>query len=187
LYHDIAKGRGGDHSILGAQDAERFCRQHGLSSFDTRLVAWLVRHHLTLSLTAQKKDIHDPDIIHQFALQMGDQMHLDYLYLLTVADIRGTNPHLWNTWRASLLWTLYKATRQALRRGLDHPIDKEERIREAQAQARQRLHATKIDGKRINRVWEGFGDDYFLRHSADEIAWHTRAILKKGYHERPLV
>ena len=187
LYHDIAKGRGGDHSILGAQDAERFCRQHGLSSFDTRLVAWLVRHHLTLSLTAQKKDIHDPDVIHQFALQMGDQMHLDYLYLLTVADIRGTNPHLWNTWRASLLWTLYKATRQALRRGLDHPIDKEERIREAQAQARQRLHATKIDGKRINRVWEGFGDDYFLRHSADEIAWHTRAILKKGYHERPLV
>ncbi len=187
LYHDIAKGRGGDHSELGAGDAEQFCQRHGLSSFDTRLVAWLVRHHLTLSLTAQKKDIHDPAVIHDFARLMGDQMHLDYLYLLTVADIRGTNPKLWNTWRDSLLWQLYEATRRALRRGLDHPIDKEERIREAQTQARQRLHATKIDEARINRVWEGFGDDYFLRHSADEITWHTRAILKKGYDEQPLV
>jgi len=187
LYHDIAKGRGGDHSELGAQDVERFCRQHGLSSFDTRLVAWLVRHHLTLSMTAQKKDIHDPDVINEFARRMGDQMHLDYLYLLTVADIRATNPKLWNTWRASLLWQLYEATRRALRRGLDNPIDKEERIREVQAQTRQRLHAAKIDAKRIDRVWESFGDDYFLRHSVDEIAWHTRAILKKGHDPRPLV
>ena len=187
LYHDIAKGRGGDHSELGAQDAERFCRQHGLSTFDTRLVAWLVRHHLTLSLTTQKKDIHDPEVIHDFARQMGDQLHLDYLYLLTVADIRATNPKLWNTWRASLLWQLYEATRRALRRGLDNPIDKEERLREAQTQARQRLQITKIDEERINRVWEGFGDDYFLRHSADEITWHTRAILKKSHDERPLV
>jgi [protein-PII] uridylyltransferase len=187
LYHDIAKGRGGDHSDLGAGDAERFCQRHGLSSFDTRLVAWLVRHHLTLSLTAQKKDIHDPAVIHDFARLMGDQMHLDYLYLLTVADIRGTNPKLWNTWRDSLLWQLYEATRRALRRGLDNPIDKEERIREVQTQARQRLGATKIDEARINRVWESFGDDYFLRHSTDEITWHTRAILKKGYHEQPLV
>ncbi|MCU0807153.1 MAG: [protein-PII] uridylyltransferase [Candidatus Contendobacter sp.] len=187
LYHDIGKGRGGDHSELGASDAEQFCQRHGLSSFDGRLVAWLVRHHLILSLTAQKKDIYDPAVIHDFARQMGDQMHLDYLYLLTVADIRATNPKLWNTWRDSLLWQLYEATRRALRRGLDNPIDKEERIREVQAQARQRLHVTKIDEARINRVWEGFGDDYFLRHSADEISWHTRAILKKGYSDQPLV
>lgn len=187
LYHDIAKGRGGDHSELGAQDAERFCRQHGLSTFDTRLISWLVRHHLTLSLTAQKKDIHDPDVIHDFARRMGDQMHLDYLYLLTVADIRATNPNLWNTWRASLLWQLYEATRRALRRGLDNPIDKDERIREVQTQARQQLQITKIDEERVNRVWEGFGDDYFLRHSADEITWHTRAILKQGSKLRPLV
>lgn len=187
LYHDIAKGRGGDHSELGARDVERFCYRHGLSSFDTRLVAWLVRHHLILSLTAQKKDIHDPAVIHDFARQMGDQMHLDYLYLLTVADIRGTNPKLWNTWRDSLLWQLYEAARRALRRGLDNPIDKEERICEAQTQARQRLRAAKIDEARINRVWEGFGDDYFLRHPVDEIIWHTRAILKKGHDERPLV
>jgi [protein-PII] uridylyltransferase len=187
LYHDIAKGQGGDHSELGAQDAERFARQHGLSRFDSRLIAWLVRHHLTLSLTAQKKDIHDPDVIHEFARLMGDQMHLDYLYLLTVADIRGTNPKLWNTWRASLLWQLYEATRRALRRGLDNPIDKEERLREAQLLARRRLQVTKTDEDQINSVWEGFGDDYFLRHSADEIAWHTRAILKRGHKEQPLV
>jgi [protein-PII] uridylyltransferase len=187
LYHDIAKGRGGDHSELGAQDAERFCLQHGLSSFDTRLVAWLVRNHLTLSMTAQKKDIHDLDVIHDFARRMGDQMHLDYLYLLTVADIRATNPTLWNTWRASLLWQLYEATRRALRRGLDNPIDKDERIREVQDQARRRLQSTKIDGERVSRVWEGFGDDYFLRHSTEEITWHTRAILKQGHKGRPLV
>ncbi len=187
LYHDIAKGRGGDHSELGARDAARFCRQHGLSSFDARLVAWLVRHHLTLSLTAQKKDIHDPEVINDFARLMGDQMHLDYLYLLTVADIRATNPKLWNTWRNSLLWQLYKATRRALRRGLDNPIDKEERLSEVQAQARHQLSLTKIDRERIDQVWEGFGDDYFLRHSADEITWHTRAILKKRHDPRPLV
>jgi len=187
LYHDIAKGRGGDHSELGAFDAERFCQQHGLSSFDTRLVAWLVRHHLTLSMTAQKKDIHDPEVINDFARLMGDQLHLDYLYLLTVADIRATNPKLWNTWRNSLLWQLYEATRRALRRGLDNPLDKEERLREIQAQARQRLSITKIDGERIDQVWEGFGDDYFLRHTVDEIAWHTRAILKKRHDPRPLV
>jgi len=187
LYHDIAKGRGGDHSELGAWDAVRFCRQHGLSSFDTRLVAWLVRHHLTLSLTAQKKDIYDPEVINDFARLMGDQMHLDYLYLLTVADIRATNPKLWNTWRNSLLWQLYQSTRRALRRGLDNPIDKDGRIQEVQAQARQQLSLTKIDGERIAQVWEGFGDDYFLRHSSDEITWHTRAILKKRHDPRPLV
>ncbi|MBL8250487.1 MAG: [protein-PII] uridylyltransferase [Candidatus Competibacter sp.] len=187
LYHDIAKGRGGDHSELGAADAARFCQQHGLSSFDSRLVAWLVRHHLTFSMTAQKKDIHDPEVINDFARLMGDQLHLDYLYLLTVADIRATNPKLWNTWRNSLLWQLYEATRRALRRGLDNPLDKDERIREVQAQARRQLSVTKIDRERIDQVWEGFGDDYFLRHSADEITWHTRAILKKRHDPRPLV
>ncbi len=187
LYHDIAKGRGGDHSELGAVDVEGFCQRHGFSSFDTRLVAWLVRHHLTLSVTAQKKDIYDPTVIHDFARLMGDQLHLDYLYLLTVADIRATNPSLWNTWRDSLLWQLYEATRRALRRGLEHPMDKEERIAEVQNQARRRLHAARITEPRIQQVWESFGDDYFLRHSAAEIFWHTRAILKKGYGERSLV
>ena len=186
LYHDIAKGRGGDHSVLGAKDAEQFCDRHGLGPFDTRLVAWLVRHHLTLSVTSQKKDIHDPAVIHDFAGLMGDQMHLDYLYLLTVADIRATNPKLWNTWRDSLLWQLYQATRQALRRGLEHPIHRDQRIREVQQQARQQL-GTRLDPAQIEPIWERFGDDYFLRHTADEVVWHTRAILKHAQDERPLV
>jgi [protein-PII] uridylyltransferase len=187
IYHDIAKGRGGDHSELGAVDAEYFCRRHGLSEFDTRVVAWLVRNHLAMSLTSQKKDIHDPAVINDFARHMGDQMHLDYLYLLTIADIRATNTTLWNNWRASLLLELYNATRRALRRGLGNPVDKEERIRETQAQAHRRLLTNGIDEARIHGVWSGFGDDYFLRHTTEEIVWHTRAILKKADDGRPLV
>ncbi|TCO83707.1 UTP--GlnB (protein PII) uridylyltransferase GlnD [Plasticicumulans lactativorans] len=179
LYHDIAKGRGGDHSVLGAEDAEAFCERHGLSRFDTGLVKWLVRYHLLMSVTAQKKDIQDPEVIQTFARQVGDQNRLDYLYLLTVADIRATNPSLWNTWRASLLRELFEATRRALLRGLGTPLDKEECIREIQSAARAHLARTGIDRTRIDAVWSGFGDDYFLRYSPDEIAWHTRAILKK--------
>ncbi|MDQ2694162.1 MAG: [protein-PII] uridylyltransferase [Pseudomonadota bacterium] len=187
LYHDIGKGRGGDHSELGAVDVGDFGRRHGLSRYDTNLAVWLVRNHLAMSLTAQKKDISDPDVINDFARQMGDQMHLDYLYLLTVADIRATNPKLWNAWRASLLRELYDATRRALRRGLGNPIDKEERIRHAQAQARERLLRSGIEDRRISKAWRRFNDDYFLRHSPEEIAWHTRAVLKKADDGRALV
>jgi [protein-PII] uridylyltransferase len=187
FYHDIAKGRGGDHSELGAHDAKKFCRQHGLSKVDTNLVMWLVRNHLVMSLTAQKKDIDDPEVINDFAHCIGDQIHLDYLYLLTVADIRATNPRLWNSWRASLLWQLYETTRRALRRGLGNPIDKRERIREIQLLALSELRAKNIDEKRIKELWRGFGDDYFLRYSADEIAWHTRAILKRADDDCALV
>ena len=187
LYHDIAKGRGGDHSELGAVDVEQFCQQHDLSAFDTRLVVWLVRNHLFMSLTAQKKDIQDPEIITEFARFVGDQLHLDYLYLLTVADIRATNPKLWNNWRQSLLRELYEATRRSLRRGLNNPIDKEERIHEVQVKACQRLRRQRISRERILAVWGGFSDDYFLRYSVDEIVWHTRAILKKADDGRALV
>ncbi len=187
IYHDIAKGRGGNHSELGALDAEHFCRCHGLGEFDTRLVTWLVRNHLIMSLTSQKKDIHDPIVVNDFAHQIGDQMHLDYLFLLTVADVRATNPRLWNSWRESLLRELYAATRRALRRGLGNPIDKDERIKETQAQARLRLQTNGIDENRIKTVWREFSDDYFLRHSAYEIVWHTRAILKKSDDGHPLV
>lgn len=187
LFHDIAKGRNGDHSELGARDAELFCRRHDLSEYDTRLVAWLVRHHLLMSLTAQKKDIQDPDVILDFARQVHDKLHLDYLYLLTIADIRGTNPKLWNSWRAALLRELYEATRRALRRGLDNPIDKDERIQEIQAVACVQLQRKGIDPQRILKVWHGFSEDYFLRYSASEIVWHTRAILKKADDDRALV
>jgi len=187
LYHDIAKGRGGDHSLLGAQDAKQFCRRHGLSTVDSNLVAWLVQHHLTMSLTCQKKDIHDPVVINEFARLVGDQRHLDCLYVLTVADIRATNPKLWNAWRAALLWQLYESTRRALRRGLENPIDKEECIREAQVHAHAQLLQHGISSARIWALWEGFGDDYFLRHTSEEIVWHSRAILQKTDDQQSLV
>ena len=139
LFHDIAKGRGGDHSELGAVDAEAFCLEQGLGRYEARLVAWLVRNHLILSITAQKKDISDPDIIHGFARRVGDQAHLDYLYVLTVADVRGTNPKLWNAWKARLFEEFYERTKRALRRGLETPVDQEELIRETQEQARAKM------------------------------------------------
>ncbi len=135
LFHDIAKGRGGDHSELGAVDAEAFCLEQGLGRYEARLVAWLVRNHLILSITSQKKDISDPDIIQEFARRVGDQVHLDYLYVLTVADVRGTNPKLWNSWKARLFEEFYERTKRALRRGLETPIDQEQLIRETQDQA----------------------------------------------------
>lgn len=186
LYHDIAKGRGGDHSELGAKDARSFCRRHGLSRVDTGVVIWLVKNHLAMSLTAQKKDIDDPQVINEFARLVGDDLHLDYLYLLTVADIRATNPKLWNSWRASLLWELYQATRRALRRGLIRPVDKEERIHEIQQQVLVQLRRQGIEKKMVKEMWRGFADDYFLRYASDEIVWHTRAIFKTG-HRLPIV
>src|SRR4029450_8362600 len=136
IFHDIAKGRGGDHSELGSVDAEAFCLEQGLSRYDARLVAWLVRNHLVLSVTAQKKDISDPKVIHEFAKLVGDQVHLDYLYVLTVADVRGTNPKLWNNWKASLFAGFYQRTREALRRGLESPLDRDQLIAEQQARGR---------------------------------------------------
>ena len=176
LFHDIAKGRGGDHSELGAVDAESFCLEHGMSQYDARTVAWLVRHHLALSMTAQKKDIHDPEIINEFAALVGDEIHLDFLYVLTVADVRGTNPSLWNSWKATLFHDLYELTARALRRGLENPIDREQLITETQAAARKILEATGTAEAAVDRVWELFTEDYFLRFRSEEIAWHTEIL-----------
>lgn len=176
LFHDIGKGRGGDHSELGAVDAEQFCIDHGVSKYDARLVAWLVKHHLLLSVTAQKKDISDPQVIHDFATIVGDQLHLDYLYVLTVADVRGTNPDLWNSWKARLFRDLYEQTRRALRRGLETPIDKEELIKETKEAALARIAHAGKDARHAYNLWTQFSDEYFLRHNADEIAWHTEIL-----------
>jgi len=176
LFHDIAKGRGGDHSELGAVDAESFCLEHGLSQYDARTVAWLVKHHLTLSMTAQKKDISDPEVINSFAALVGDHTHLDYLYVLTVADVRGTNPKLWNSWKASLFRDLYLLTAHALRRGLENPIDREQLISETQATAREILHKAGTRGDAVDDVWTLFTEEYFLRYRSEEIAWHTRIL-----------
>ena len=184
LFHDIAKGRGGDHSVLGAVDAEAFCLEQGMSRYDARLVAWLVRHHLILSVTAQKKDISDPKVIHDFAVLVGDQVHLDYLYVLTVADVRGTNPKLWNSWKATLFEEFYERTKGALRRGLENPIDKEELFEEIQAEARSLL-AQEFEGESIDTTWETLTDEYFLRHTPEEIAWHTTLLSGRQRGEEP--
>ena len=176
LFHDIAKGRGGDHSELGAVDAEAFCLEHGMSQYDARTVAWLVRHHLALSMTAQKKDLSDPQVINSFAALVGDQSHLDYLYVLTVADVRGTNPKLWNSWKATLFRDLYELTARALRRGLQNPIDREQLISESQAAARQILRDVGTPDDAVDDVWKLFTEEYFLRYRSEEIAWHTEIL-----------
>jgi len=188
LFHDIAKGRGGDHSVLGEADAYHFCNHHGLSRYDSRLVAWLVRHHLLMSMTAQRKDISDPQVINEFARQVGDLQHLDHLYVLTVADIRGTDPKLWNSWRAVLLRELYQVTKRAIRRGLGNPIDQDQLIHETQTHARRLLKERGLHHMTVRSVWRHLPPDYFLRYAADEIAWHTEAIhAQRGQGDQPLV
>ncbi|QEY58263.1 [protein-PII] uridylyltransferase [Pseudomonas sp. C27(2019)] len=187
LFHDIGKGRGGNHSLLGAEIAEEFGKLHKLPSWDTRLITWLVRNHLVMSVTAQRKDISDPEEIYNFALLVGDQVRLDYLYVLTVADINATNPTLWNSWRAQLLRQLYSETRRALRRGLENPLEREEQITTRQATALSLLTEEGADLEAVEQLWNHLGDDYFLRHSAGDIAWHSAAILQHKDHLEPLV
>jgi [protein-PII] uridylyltransferase len=179
LFHDIAKGRGGDHSDLGAVDAEAFCLEQGMGRYEARLVAWLVRNHLILSITSQKKDISDPDVVQEFARHVGDQVHLDYLYVLTVADVRGTNPKLWNSWKARLFEEFYERTKRALRRGLETPIDQDELIRETQEQALAKL-PPKIDRSQAAAVWTRWTEAYFLRYTPEEIAWHTGLLAERA-------
>ena len=182
LFHDIAKGRDGDHSILGAEDAEQFCNHHGLTAVDTKLVTWTIRHHLAMSTTAQRKDISDPEIISEFAHFVGSLRYLNYLYLLTVADIRGTNPELWNSWKSNLLQQLYRSTELALKRGLDNPIDKQEIIEERMLEARQLMshhnNSDSIDTATIDAIWQDCDENYFLQYSANEICWHTTSIAQ---------
>ncbi len=186
LFHDIAKGRGGDHSELGSTDALEFCRHHGISEYDSRLVSWLVSQHLLMSSTAQHKDISDPEVITAFAREVGDRNRLDYLYLLTVADIRATNPSLWNSWKDALLKDLYQSTRRALNRGLDNPVESREMIDETRAAALALLPAASRAA--AGELWAQFDEEeYFLRHTADEIAWHARLILENDPAALPLI
>jgi [protein-PII] uridylyltransferase len=187
LYHDIGKGRGGDHSELGAVDAEHFCRDHGLDDRDTELVVWLVRNHLIMSAVSQRKDISDPEVIQQFAEHVGDVEHLDYLFTLTVADINGTNPTLWNAWRGSLLRQLYAETRRTLRRGLDNPVDKQAVVEQARQVALEVLESRGFTEEEMEDLWRERGEEYFLRERAEDIAWHTEAIAGHHDREKPLV
>jgi [protein-PII] uridylyltransferase len=187
LFHDIGKGRGGDHSQIGESIARNFCIQHDLHFQETKLVAWLVRNHLLMSMTAQRKDISDPDVINEFAQHVGSIQYLNHLYLLTVADIRATNPSLWNSWKDSLLKELYIATHHALHRGLDNPLARSERLAENIKEARNELGKLGISTALVTKSWQHLSDDYFLRYSPDEIAWHTIAIASSAETDLPLV
>jgi len=191
FFHDIGKGRGGDHSRLGAIDAAIFCRKHNINEHDTQMIKWLVENHLLMSVTAQRKDISDPDIIAEFAQHIGNQKRLDHLYLLTVADIRATSPSLWNSWKDALLAELYHATSRALRHGLDNPVDHQGLAADTQAQALALLDPllkkATLNNAAIAQQWQLLGQDYFLRHSADEVAWHTQAIIEHGDNDASLI
>lgn len=187
LFHDIAKGRGGDHAELGEHDVIAFCRRHALSDYDTRFIAWLVRQHLLMSNVAQREDIDDPDVVLRFAQQVGDTERLDHLYLLTVADMRATSPSVWNMWKDRLLTHLHTATTRALSRGLAVPMDVEARIADLRAQALPLLVKNGIAKQRAEQHWSRLEPEYFLRHDANAIAWHTELIVGTADSELPLV
>ncbi len=182
LFHDIAKGRGGDHSQLGKKDAHTFCVQHQLSHEDTDLVMWLVEHHLTLSATAQKQDLSDPEVIANFAAKIKNDRYLVALYLLTVADVRGTSPKIWNAWKAKLLEDLFHLTRRYLSVG--QVADQLGNIRH-EAISALNLNAMSPDSYRL--LWAQLDDNYFLDHEPQEIAWHTRLLAFKVNNATPIV
>ncbi|WP_350562570.1 [protein-PII] uridylyltransferase [Psychrobacter sp. CAL346-MNA-CIBAN-0220] len=180
MFHDIAKGRGGNHSEIGETEAIEFCLTHGMSKADARLVGWLTRYHLLMSMTAQKKDIADPEVVTHFADLTGNVTHLNHLYVLTVADMNATNPQLWNSWRASLMKQLYSQTRRILRADIDAPTNRQDMISATRKQALTMLD--NVDNQHMNRdevlrLWDDLGDEYFLREIAEDILWHTESIL----------
>ena len=178
LYHDIGKGRGGDHSELGAIDARLFCQRHQLNSADTDTVCWLVERHLFMSSVSQHQDIYDPEVVQDFAREVRSEMRLNYLYALTVADINATNPTLWNNWRASLLRHLFNETRKALKNGLASLPDRAAAIKACQESALERLQEdTDTPPQKINALWQDLGEDLFLRHPPAQIAQLTTQLL----------
>ena len=179
LFHDIAKGRGGDHSKLGVVDATTFCQNHSLSNYDTDLVAFLIRHHLTMSSTAQRYDIHDPDVLKKFSKTIQSVERLNYLYLLTVADIRATNESLWNGWRDSLLKQLYHMTRQYLEDTDNAAKNMAEKSQQQRDISLSVLTDSVWDENKVLELWQYYDDDYFLRHSVDEIIRQTEQRLEQ--------
>jgi [protein-PII] uridylyltransferase len=184
LYHDIAKGRGGDHSDLGAVDARSFAKRHGLSAEDTELVAFLVENHLAMSAVAQKQDVHDPDVVKAFAERVRDERWLVALYLLTVADVRGTSPKVWNAWKAKLLEDLFRATRRVL---TGKPQARDAALAEKQAEAGRLLKLYDLSDAVKDRLWAQLDTTYFLRHDAQEIAWQTRNLHYRVDADKPVV
>jgi len=191
LFHDIAKGRGGDHSELGEPDAYDFCIKHGLSEYDAKLVGWLVLNHLRMSHFSQRRDTSDPEVIKEFADIVGDIEYLDNLYLLTLADIRGTSPKVWNAWKGQLLLDLYTATRAALRQGVAQPINAEEHVADDKNEAlgllREQIGEKAIEEKQLHQFWDTLPKDYFIRNEPYYIAWHAGSLIKSSAINVPLV
>jgi [protein-PII] uridylyltransferase len=175
LFHDVAKGRGGDHSDLGAVEVRRFCRDHGIAREEASLIEFLVKAHLTMSRIAQKEDLSDPEVIENFAKLVGTERRLTGLYLLTVADIRGTSPKVWNAWKGKLLEDLYRYTLRALG-GARLNVDAEIEARKEEARQILNLHSALPGGEQA--LWKTLEIPYFLRHDASEIAWHARALSR---------
>jgi [protein-PII] uridylyltransferase len=173
LYHDIAKGRGGDHSELGCADVRSFAKRHGLADEDRELVEFLVEKHLAMSHVAQKQDVHDPEVIRAFAERVGSERRLVALYLLTVADVRGTSPKVWNGWKAKLLEDLFRAARRVL---AGAPLERDAALAEKQAEATRLLRLYALSDGVKDRLWKSLDTAYFLRHDSQEIAWHTRSL-----------
>ncbi|HEX6528504.1 MAG TPA: [protein-PII] uridylyltransferase, partial [Burkholderiales bacterium] len=184
LYHDIAKGRGGDHSELGAEDARAFCRKHQLSTEDSGLVEFLVERHLAMSHVAQKKDVYDPEVVQEFAGLVKTERRLVALYLFTVADVRGTSPKVWNAWKGKLLEDLFRATRRVL---TGEPLARDAALAEKQGEAARLLRLYALSDSAKDKLWASLDITYFLRHDAQEIAWHARNLHYRVLPEKPVV
>jgi [protein-PII] uridylyltransferase len=187
LFHDIAKGREGDHSTLGAEDAREFCRQMPMSDEHRERVAWLVEQHLVMSQTAQRRDISDPETIQGFCEIMGSQTRLDYLYLMTIADIAATSSKLWNSWKDSLLWELYSMTSIALEEGSANLLDRNARISESQVNARETLLQKGFDADAIESLWASLPQNVFLSFSPDQLEWTASTVLSPNSGEPVLL
>lgn len=188
IFHDIAKGQGGDHSELGELAVRAFGDLHGLPQADCDLIAWLVKHHLLMSKTAQKKDISDPAVVADFAEQVGNVTYLNHLYVLTVADMTATNPQLWNSWRATLMRQLYIQTRRILRADIHAPTNRQDMIANNRELTEQLL-TNDPDKAVIQTLWQELGDEYFLRETPNDIIWQSKAIIKheKTQKDEPLI
>jgi [protein-PII] uridylyltransferase len=184
LFHDIAKGRGGDHSHLGRKDAQGFARSHGLAKADGELIAWLVEQHLVMSATAQKQDLTDPEVISAFATLVRDERTLSALYILTVADIRGTSPTVWNAWKGKLLEDLFRRTRRVLRGEADYAASW---IAAKKDEALKTFRQYVPEPGKHEALWKHLDDNYFQRFEANEIAWHTRTLWSRATPDKPIV
>ncbi len=187
IFHDIAKGRNGDHSKLGAEDARAFCQLHHVNDYDTELVSWLVENHLIMSVTAQQRDISDQAVIHRFAEVIQDEERLNFLFCLTVADICATNEGAWNNWKGTLLRELHNCTKKLLRRGIKNDPNLRSRVKRRKSKTLRLLREIGFNDVQKSLLWHNFRINYFLRYKSKQIIWHIRHILTPHDNTKPLI